>query len=70
MRRFLLKRLEDETGVSGTGYVAEGIQFSSGICVLSWLTKIKSMGALQDNIDTVNKLHGHGGKTVIEWVDK
>jgi len=69
MRRFHLVRREDETGVSGTGIVAEGIQFTSGVCVLSWLTAIKSIAAIYDNINVVEWLHGHGGKTVVKWVD-
>ena len=39
MQRFSLKRLEDETGISGTGYVAEGVEFTHGKCVLVWLTE-------------------------------
>jgi hypothetical protein len=69
LKRFLLQRAEDETGVSGVGTVAEGVQFTSGICVLSWLTEIKSIAAIYDNIEIVDKLHGHNGKTVIQWVD-
>lgn len=69
MKRFVLNRIEDETGISGTGTVAEGVQFTSGICALSWLTEIKSIAAVYDDIDTVEKLHGHDGKTIVEWVD-
>ena len=69
MRRFLLKRLEDKTGVSGAGYIAEGVQFSDGVCVLSWLTEIKSIAAIYNSIDIIDQLHGHNGKTIIEWVD-
>lgn len=69
MRIFRLNRIEDETGVSGTGVVAEGIQFTDGTCVLSWLTEVSSIAAIYDSIDTVDQIHGHGGKTVIEWDD-
>jgi len=30
MRTFFLERIEDETGISGTGIVAEGVEFSDG----------------------------------------
>ena len=36
MRTFILNRLEDESGISGTGIVAEGIQFSTGKCAIGW----------------------------------
>lgn len=69
MKRFVLQRLEDETGVSGIGIVAEGVQFTNGTCVLIWLTEIRSIAAIYESIDIVNKLHGHDGKTFIEWID-
>ena len=66
MDNFHLQRLEDETGISGTGIVAEGVQFSNGKCVLAWLTEFSSVG-IYDNIDLVDKLHGHNSKTIIVW---
>ena len=30
MNSFILRRLEDVSGVSGTGVVAEGVEFSNG----------------------------------------
>ena len=30
MRAFVLRRHKDETGVSGTGIAAEGVEFSNG----------------------------------------
>lgn len=68
MRRFRLKRMEDESGVSGTGYVAEGVQFSDGQCVISWLTETSSTGIYHSAVEMIH-IHGHGGKTQIEWVD-
>jgi hypothetical protein len=67
-RRFILSRHEDACGVSGTGLVAEGIEFSSGRCVICWLTLTPSI-AVYENIADVEKVHGHGGKTVIKWLD-
>ncbi len=68
MRRFNLVRNEDESGVSGTGTVAQGIQFDNGRCAMAWLTSVSSI-AVYDSIEDLVKIHGHGGKTVIEWID-
>ncbi len=67
-RRFLLFRKEDECRVSGTGIEAEGVQFSSGQCVIDWLTETPSVG-IYKNLSDVLAVHGHGGKTVVKWVD-
>lgn len=66
MMFFRLNRIEDEGGVSGTGIVAEGVQFSNGKCAVSWLTEHTSV-AIYDNIEDVEFIHGHNGKTKIEW---
>jgi hypothetical protein len=39
MKPFWLERVEDESGVSGVGRVAEGVIFSSGWCAVTWLTE-------------------------------
>lgn len=67
MRLFYLLRLEDETGISGVGRVAEGVQFSDGTCVLRWLT-MNGSTAVYDSSADLEAIHGHGGKTVLEWV--
>lgn len=38
MRRFLMERENDVSGVSGTGVVLEGVRFSTGVVVIHWLT--------------------------------
>jgi hypothetical protein len=68
-RRFQLKRLEDESEVSGTGFVAEGVQFSDGTCVIKWKTTTSSIGIYHSDVEMIH-IHGHGGKTVIEWIDE
>jgi len=68
MRTFELVRHEDETGVSGTGKVAEGIEFSNGKCAMSWITSFASV-AVYDSIQLVKQIHGHDGKTEIRWVE-
>lgn len=68
MRRFILERLEDETGVSGTGVVAEGVEFWDGTCALRWKTKHRC-SAIYDSILVLEAIHGHGGKTKVIWID-
>lgn len=63
---FKLNRLEDPTGISGEGIIAEGVQFSDGRCVLNWMTEVGSMG-IYHSMEDIETLHGHDGKTVIEW---
>ena len=38
MRRFVMRRQFDASGVSGIGLVLEGVQFSTGVVVVHWLT--------------------------------
>lgn len=68
-RRFKLVRVEDESGVSGTGDVAFGVEFSDGCCVIRWATKFRST-AVYNSIMEIEKIHGHDGKTVVVWLDK
>ena len=68
MRRFVLVRKEDVSGVSGIGPVVEGVQFSNGEVVLRWTTALSSLG-IYSCIDTVLKIHGHEGRMEINWVD-
>jgi hypothetical protein len=68
-RKFILYRAEDESGISGTGIIAEGAQFSSGKCVFSWITDTPSI-EVYDSIDEIERIHGHHGKTEIRWLDK
>ena len=69
MCRFYLVRTEDVSGVSGTGIVAEGIVFSSGKAVLSGVTALTSV-AVYDSLQELEAIHGHDGRTKIEWVDE
>jgi hypothetical protein len=62
MRFFELYRTEDESGISGTGIVAEGVVFWNGKCALAWKTQYTSV-AIYDDIATLEKIHGHDGKT-------
>jgi len=66
MRTFYLQRIEDESGVSGTGKVAQGIIFDNGIVAMTWLTPYSSVGVYKD-IDSVEAIHGHNGKTKVVY---
>jgi hypothetical protein len=68
LRRFVLRRSEDVSGISGTGIVAEGAQFAGGKCAVAWCGPACSVG-VYDDITSVEAIHGHGGRTVIEWLD-
>lgn len=67
-RRFKLIRTTDVTGVSGEGYIADGVEFPDGICVLRWRTEVPSTAAYASLAD-VEHIHGHHGATVIEFTD-
>jgi hypothetical protein len=64
VKLFNFYRIEDQSGVSGTGPVVEGVQFSNGWCALRWLSETSSLCFYQ-SIEEVKKVHGHGGKTEI-----
>lgn len=66
MRSFELHRDEDETGISGIGTVAEGVEFTDGTCAMRWLTGTSST-AIYASVDDVVDIHGHGGKTRLVW---
>jgi hypothetical protein len=61
-------RLEDASGVSGCGIVAEGVIFSNGKVALEWLSNHAST-SLYDSIDDVEFIHGHAGRTKIIFDD-
>lgn len=67
-RRFVLERDLDETGISGTGRVVEGVQFSDGHCAYRWCTGSVT-GQYADSIEIIRAVHGHGGKTRVVWLD-
>lgn len=68
MYKFHLDRIDDTTGISGTGKVAEGVIFSNGWCAMIWLTKNTSV-AFYPNIETLEAIHGHNGSTKVVMED-
>jgi hypothetical protein len=58
MRRFVMHRERDVSGVSGTGVVLEGVLFSTGVVVIHWLTP-PPRGSISvfDSIDQFLAIH-------------
>ena len=69
LRRFYLNRSEDVSGNSGTGRIANGVQFPDGVCVIRWIGKTPTT-TIYNNIKHLEQLHGHEGKTKVVWIDK
>ena len=83
-RRFELHRDTDVSGVSGTGVVADGVEFPDQLTVrfddgqhltlpagwvrLTWRGESSST-ALWPSVGDVEKVHGHNGATRVVWVD-
>lgn len=71
MKNFWLNRTEDESGVSGTGRVAQGVKFDNGKCAVTFLESVTDIDVssvnVYDSIEDVKKIHGHGGKTKVEY---
>ena len=70
-RRFVLQRDVDHTGVSGTGVVAEGVEFSTGVVALVWLSAWPTSVVFHDRgMESVEAVHGHNGATRIVFLDE
>jgi len=63
MRFYHLIRDEDVTGLSGTGTVAEVVEFWDGTVAMRWTTEPDRSTVLWDGIDQVERIHGHNGRT-------
>lgn len=68
MRRFVLLRDVDVSGVSGEGAVVWGIQYPDGYVAYRWNTATATT-CLATSIEDVEKIHGHGGATRLVWLD-
>ena len=76
---FYLVRLEDETGVSGTGIIGEGVRWTDGSVSIRWVSSTPSFvnfeGVPEDAKvkriaqDHIKCVHGHSGKTKVVWAD-
>ena len=67
--RFHFDRIEDVSGVSGTGRIAEGCLFrDTGEVVVHWLGEHGSINVYH-SLEDVLYVHGHQNKTRIVWDD-
>jgi len=62
MKLFHLYRSEDVSGVSGTGPVVEGVEFTNGWCAIRWLSA-RSTLCFYQSMQDVRAIHGHGQRT-------
>lgn len=69
MRRFILIRHEDISGVSGCGVVAHGVEYDDGHISMQWCDSPSKLPVSFESIDVLLTVHGHGGKTVHRWLD-
>ena len=66
IRPFYLYRIEDASGVSGTGIVAVGVVLPSGKAVMEWRSRWKTLTVFE-SVEQVVLIHGHGGRTLFCW---
>lgn len=68
VRRFHFNRIDDASGVSGVGRVAEGVLFDSGLIALSWNSLHKCVCVYTSTAEMM-AVHGHEGRTELVWID-
>lgn len=66
MRVFELWRELDYTGISGTGKVAEGVEFTDGKVCIHWCGERAHSTVVWDSLADAEDVHLHSG-TRIEW---
>jgi len=70
---FTVCRQSDESGISGTGVVIEGVLFATGQVVLHWLTPTpRGSISVFDSLNDFRKIHSDphpANKTIITWSD-
>lgn len=67
VRFYVLNRLSDPVGQSGTGPIASVIEVPDGRCVVLWNTQVKSLGVYQSRAE-VEFIHCHQGSSRLEKV--
>ncbi len=83
-RRFELHRDQDVSGVSGTGIVADGVEFETPFlmqlpdgthlslpaqwCVIRWRGAYQST-VMWESVSDAMAVHGHHGSTRLVWLD-
>lgn len=67
---FLMTRMADESGVSGTGTVLEGVVFSDGTCAVRWrgATPCTAVWASFEAFKAIHIDSHPTNGTVVEWL--
>ena len=66
-RIFNLVREVDSTGLSGTGIVAQGIQFDNGNVVVCWLLNISSI-VLFENLEDFKSVSCSHSRSEVKFI--
>lgn len=66
---FHLVRDVDETGVSGTGTVAKGVEMANGSCLMQWTVSPAQSIVLYASMEELISIHGHNGNTRVEYLE-
>jgi hypothetical protein len=67
-RVFQLVRIEDVSGVAGTGVVASGYVAKNGKACLFWLVPGKPQTVVVADCFEDLCIHLHDGRTVVQWL--
>jgi hypothetical protein len=70
MRRFYLSRLEDETGISATGRVLEGVLTQTGKVIVEWRPPHSTI-TIFNSLEEFKAIHvdAHPSHNEIVWLD-
>jgi hypothetical protein len=70
-RRFYLERVKDETGVSRTGRVLEGVLWQNGEVTVQWRPPLSTLGHYKD-FQTFLTIHVdcHPSCNVVHWLER
>jgi hypothetical protein len=69
VRRFVLDRVIDVSGVSGVGLIAEGVEWSDGTASVRWTGLHRSITFWTGGVPVLEAVHGHGGATKVVYLD-
>lgn len=70
LREYYFQRNEDVSGQSGCGIVVRGVVFPSGFVAHEWIVTDAQSVNMYENAKQAERIHGHGGRTVMKFVDK
>lgn len=66
MKTFYLRRYDED--LDDSPIITEGVKFSDGRCVMTWLTGVNSI-VIYNNMDEIRDVHvrNHNSYTAIIW---